>query len=445
MKLERLRADYLEVKPLDFYRELFPKGCFEEKGCYTKRPNGVLVAVSKDGIGRQRLVFDDLNTLKEYQGISNVIMSPIGYFGRRRTSKMASELYAMTFDLDGQGMDELNDTLYQMYDTCHIPPATYIALSGHGLHLYYVFEDPIPMKRYIQRELNKLKTGLTKIIWNAYTSNISSPQIQPVTQGFRIIGSASKLGSRYPVRIFKTGKKTMPKELVEWIPKLKEYDEYRANLEFEDRTPIEIAKEQWPEWYKRRIVEGKSCEIWAIKRDLYDWWLRRIKEGATVGHRYFAIMTLAIYAYKCGIDREELEDDAYSLVPLFDSMSSSEDNRFKESDVRTALQAYRKGANNYTRDLISKLSGIEIPENKRNYRNQSEHLKLARGIKELKKQMGEIVEGRPKGSKNKKNKKAEIIREWRLNNPLGRKIDCERATGFSRHTILKWWESEELV
>ena len=173
-KLEELRSRYSEVDPLIFYRELFPAGSFEEQGSLTGKHNGVLVAVDDTGIGKQRLIFDDLETLKEYQGIPNVIMSPIGYFGRRRTSKNASAIYAMVFDLDGQNMQELKDTLYQMYETCLIPPATYIVLSGHGLHLYYVFEEPIAMKPYIQRELNKLKAGLTKIIWNAYTSKLET-------------------------------------------------------------------------------------------------------------------------------------------------------------------------------------------------------------------------------------------------------------------------------
>ena len=39
---------YQEVKPLDFYRELFPAGSFEEKGIQLDRkqggkPNGILV------------------------------------------------------------------------------------------------------------------------------------------------------------------------------------------------------------------------------------------------------------------------------------------------------------------------------------------------------------------------------------------------------------------
>lgn len=436
-KLAELRSRYSEIDPLIFYRELFPAGSFEEQGFLTGKPNGVLVAVDDTGIGKQRLIFDDLETLKEYQGIPNVIMSPIGYFGRRRTSKNASAIYAMVFDLDGQNMQELKDTLYQMYETCLIPPATYIALSGHGLHLYYVFEEPIAMKPYIQRELNKLKAGLTKIIWNAYTSNIDKPQMQPITQGFRIVGSASKLGKRYPVRIFKTGKKTTASELVEWIPNLKEWDQYKANVEFEDCTPIEEAKKLWPDWYERRIVRGKPRGVWAIKRDLYDWWLGQIKRGATVGHRYFSIMTLAIYAYKCQIDRDELERDAYALVPLFDAMSESESNRFTEQDVRTALQAYRTGANNYPRDLISKLSGITIPENKRNYRTRAEHLKGARALQAVYNPDWRNKDGRPKGSGTK----AEKVKAWRLANPNGKKIECHRETGITRPTIDKWWNN----
>ena len=148
-------------------------------------------------------------------------------------------------------------------------------------------------------------------------------------------------------------------------------------------------------------------------------------------------MTLAIYAYKCQIDRDELERDAYALVPLFDSMSESETNRFTEQDVRTALQAYRTGANNYPRDLISKLSGITILENKRNYRTRAEHLKGARALQEIYNPNWRNKEGRPKGSGTK----VEQIKAWRLANSNGKKIECERELGVSRHTVLKWWNA----
>lgn len=34
---------------------------------------------------------------------------------------------------------------------------------------------------------------------------------------------------------------------------------------------------------------------------------------------------------------------------------------------------------------------------------------------------------------------------WRLTHPDGRKIDCERETGLSRHTVLKHWEIKPLL
>ena len=37
--------------------------------------------------------------------------------------------------------------------------------------------------------------------------------------------------------------------------------------------------------------------------------------------------------------------------------------------------------------------------------------------------------------------KREIIRKWRELHPDGKKIDCEKDTKLSRHTILKWWET----
>lgn len=38
---------------------------------------------------------------------------------------------------------------------------------------------------------------------------------------------------------------------------------------------------------------------------------------------------------------------------------------------------------------------------------------------------------------------AEItVKNWRINNPSGRKIDCYKETGISRPTINKYWEEE---
>ena len=36
--------------------------------------------------------------------------------------------------------------------------------------------------------------------------------------------------------------------------------------------------------------------------------------------------------------------------------------------------------------------------------------------------------------------KREVVQEWRARHPDGRKIDCEKDTGLSRHTVLRWWD-----
>lgn len=433
-----------EIDPMEFYRELFPIGSFEEKGHYSGKPNGILVTI--DHIkGTHRVVTDDLEVLQDNFGKENAIMSPISYFGRRRTTKNSSLLYALVFDLDGQGMKEITNTLHQMTTEdphgdgkTFIPKATYIVLSGHGLHLYYVLKEPIHMKPYIRREVNKIKTGLTKRIWNDYNTTLwDNVQFQPITQGFRIVGSASKMGSKYPVRAFRFGESWTIQELNDYIPNVKSMLPYKGNIDIVDVTPINEAKKIWPEWYQKRIVEGKKKDRWYVKRSLYDWWLSEISTKIKEGHRYFGIMTLAIYAKKCDISFAELKKDAYGLLKIFDSLSTTKENPFTEKDIKAGLQAYQEPSVNYPRDTISQLSGIEIKENKRNYLSQKEHLEIARGIRDIRmRQKGKIDWREGNGRKSQKM----IVQQWKKENPEGRKIDCIRETGLSKPTVYKWWD-----
>ena len=74
---------------------------------------------------------------------------------------------------------------------CHavIPKATYVVNSGYGLHLYYLFDDPVPLYPKIQRQLKEMKYELARHIWNKYTSTIQDVQQQGIAQGFRMVGS----------------------------------------------------------------------------------------------------------------------------------------------------------------------------------------------------------------------------------------------------------------
>ena len=422
--MEQLRALYREknehlekflepVTPFEFYREIFPVGSFERKGHFEdEKGNGIAVTVppkaagialeiQEEGKAKRYTITDELSELSEVYDTDFTIMSPLSYFGRRRCGKNARYLYALVFDLDGVGMPQLRDTLHQMNKDI-LPQATFVVNSGTGLHLYYVLEEPIPMYPHNQKCLKELKYSLTRQIWNRYTSTIKEPQMQGILQGFRVVGSGSKLGMR------------------------------------KSRLSLAEAKEKYPDWYERRIVKKERRGRWTVKRDLYDWWLHRIGDEIRVGHRFYGIMTLAIYAKKCGIEEDELRRDAFSLLKPYDDMSVEDINRFTKDDVVCALEMFNEDYVTFPRDDIAKLSGLTMPVNKRNWRKQKEHIQVMNTMKALKKQLGEAVnEGRPKGSGTAE----ERVREWRQQHPEGRKADCHRDTRLDPKTIRKWWDS----
>ncbi len=63
------------------------------------------------------------------------------------------------------------------------------------------------------------------------------------------------------------------------------------------------------------VVEGRKGKKWEVKRDLYDWWLRKLwtddNKEIVEGHRHYCLLVLVAYAVKCGIPYEEVEKDVY--------------------------------------------------------------------------------------------------------------------------------------
>ena len=445
-KNEHLEKFLEPVTPFEFYREIFPVGSFERKGHFEdEKGNGIAVTVPKtagialgiegDGKARRYTITDELSELSEIFDTDFTIMSPLSYFGRRRCGKNARYLYAMVFDLDGVGMPQLRDTLHQMNKDI-LPKATFVVNSGTGLHLYYVLQEPIPMYPHNQKCLKELKYSLTRQIWNRYTSTIKEPQVQGILQGFRVVGSGSKLGREYPVAAYRLGGRVTIEELLEFIPDSNGEQQQILGLMRKGRLSLVEAKEKYPDWYERRIVKKERRGRWTVKRDLYDWWLHRIEDEIRVGHRFYGIMTLAIYAKKCGISEDELRQDAFTLLKPYDDMSVEDINRFTKDDVVCALEMFNEDYVTFPRDDIAKISGLSMPVNKRNWRKQEQHLRLARGQLAILRDMGEIKQGRPVGSGTAQNQ----VSEWRQQHPEGRKADCHRDTGLDPKTIRKWWD-----
>ena len=346
-------------------------------------------------------------------------------------------LYAMVFDLDGVGCLQLKNLLQQMRNSI-IPQATFLVNSGTGLHLYYQLNEPMPMYPQNQKFLKELKYALTYRVWNPYTSDVKEPQLQGVLQGFRVVGSQTKLGKDYPVVAWRIGEKISIEGLMELLPDMEIIpgNIQRVMAALPQSISLEEAQEKFPEWYDRRVISGKDRKYWTVKRDLYDWWKDRVWKEIRVGHRYFGIMTLAIYAMKCGIKEEELRKDAYDLMEYLEELGAKEDNHFTSEDVEKALETYNECYMTFPRDDIGRLTALPMPVNKRNYRKQADHLAEARAIRDFRM----MREGRRWDENNGRPSKEEEIRVYMIAHPeVTKQKDIAAALGVNKNTVNKYY------
>ena len=447
---------------MEFYREIFPDGELDEwrelpQDRMEHKYTGILVEVTQElkqngkPLIRRYTVTDDLDEIDGAIGRDTFqVLAPISYVGKSRKSENARFLYALVVELDNLKVGKdgkqtgLKNLIGQWSEHTHwIPRPTYTVASGNGLHLYYVFERAVPLYPNVVKELSAYKRVLTKMIWNRDTTTDYAEekiQYESVFQAFRMVGTITKKGDR--VHAFRTGEKVSIEYMNSFIVSevVKKHPETLITQVYKSNLSLAQAKEKYPEWYARR-VEGKEPKgSWVCKKDLYNWWKERIIGEAVVGHRYYCLMLLCVYAIKCDVSREELESDCMEIGEIFEERTKTEDNHFTTKDVLDALQTFEdKGLVTYPVSSISYRSGIIIPKNKRNGRKQMNHLERARAVQAIDYPDGEWrnKEGRPKGSGEKK----KIVEEWRKNNPQGKKIDCYKETGLSRVTIDKWWNS----
>lgn len=442
--LEYLEQNCQEISPREFYRCVFPENELERKGEYIKgKYNAIAVSISKEKVKRYTIT-DDLQVVDQLgESDEFCIMSPISYAGKSRKSKNARFLYALAIDVDGlkpeiyEGAPIGIDTMFWQFDghgpSNYLPKPTMIVMSGSGVHLYYVFERPIPLFPNIVKQLETYKRRLTWQLWTQGASDLQEAvQYESLFQGFRIPGTITKHGTRAKAFMVDQGDKVSMEYMNRFVP-----EQYRANhFVYKSDLTLAEAKKKYPEWYDKRVVRQKPKGSWTASRAVYDWWKRKIYEKTEDGHRYWSVMALATYARKCGISRDELESDALGMIDMLHERGKRNDNPFTEDDVLAALEAYNDSYITYPIDTISYRTGIPILKNKRNGRKQVQHLRIARATLDIMNEdNGKPLQGRPKGRGTAEQK----VREWRRVHPEGKKIDCHRETGLSRVTIDKWW------
>lgn len=438
---EFLSSKFEEVSPHDFYRDIFPIGSLENAGEYVQgKYNGIACEIIRTVSGSKAKRFtitDDLGIIDQLARSENfVITSPISYAGKARTSRNARFLHALAIDIDGIVVTEdfyawgLQKLLKQMAGQEHnkVPMATYIVSSGTGIHAYWVLEKPIPLFQNVVEELEKYKRRLTWQIWSQGCSSLYDKiQYESLFQGFRMVGTLTKHGGR--VRAFRVGERVNFDYLNSCVP-----SEFRAEIRaYRSELTLAQARDKYPDWYQKRIIEKRKKGRWVANKALYRWWLEKVKSGADVGHRYWCVMALATYAKKCDVSFEQLEQDAISLLPILEEKTIDDVNHFTREDIDSALKAYSEEYVTYPIKTIVNRTDIPIEKNKRNGRRQYEHLTRARAVQEVDYPNGAWRKGNGRPSKR------EVVERWRAENPRGRKIDCERDTGLSRPTVLKWW------
>ena len=225
---------------------------------------------------------------------------------------------------------------------------------------------------------------------------------------------------------------------------------------------------------KNEITELEKRKIWPVNRRVYEWWKDQIREGAAFGHRYWCIAMLAVFARKTSyyegdsmieipdrknpgqmkkklkkgknkmpVTYEELESDAFDLIPFMNGVSP--ENEFTEDDVMAALEYWNEGWTFYKREHIEYHSGISIPKNeKRKGDKQEYHLEDIRDSKEKMKKRGTPfrLDGKGHGKEGrpaKSSKQREKVMEFRIRYPNATPRECMEATGVCRNTVYKWW------
>ena len=322
--------------PMAFYRDIFPEGFLQEKWAegaepikFDGKPNAIALKFGpktrKQLVKGKKVdvpVVERFTVTDDLDGVSALVkasiaenapvyMAPVSWYGKHNKAANARFLHAFAVDLDGVTPGKLGSVLKQMrngHDSgldkhASIPQASYIVMSGRGLHLYYLLDRPVPLISAVVPFLQQLKRRLTDVVWTDYTSEDGNEgrQYQGIYQGFRMPGTTTRLNghdvdskdtNKYEALAFMYAPDGAVEPWSVTLDYLVDYcgirgkeipGELRRILETKGgRTPLAEAKEKWPDWYERRVVQKKEKTGYDTNRGAYESWLARVDDEAVV-------------------------------------------------------------------------------------------------------------------------------------------------------------------
>ena len=370
-------------------------------------------------------------------------------------------LYAIVIDFDGDEdgvSSQLLRWLMLRFEDKNLPilSPTFITNSGHGLHLFYVFKEPVPMFNSNKRLMKELYEALHKQLYDA------RPQRHHLSQAYRIIGSRTKIntvttafrtGELYDVNdllihcglrkitksnvnivsdemlklansIYKKLGVTLPEDMDDW----KQVHEY-----------IALNKPAFDELNKKNKSKRFS------KPDGIGWgsleWYEHMKQQIIIkspdGFRYTSLMALMVIAFKCNVPFEQVKKDEDEIILLWQRRGKDFSHRFNEAYRDRIDNCYDAKYIKVTKEQLEQWLGFEMHSKvRRNGQKQADHLEEIRMIRDLRCKRRGVKWDDNNGRKTKQ----EQVQKWKKLHPEGTPKQCIEDTGLNKNTVYKWWK-----
>lgn len=488
---EKILARYERVKPEEVYGFAFPEDSLQisdEIDSKNGRGNAIRMDIVNQweedeyGIshkvqkGFQTVITDDLRfitVLPKRVENKDIVMSNINlnsYFGNRRLRRNIDKIFGLIVEVDGVTKESQILHILQNMDNGKIPEPNFLVNSGHGLHFYYLLDEPIAFheKSYsVYPVITNILNGIKDLIWTPKATDLKSERMD-LNKGYTIIGNANRKNKDLIVTAYKVKQEKYSLQyLRSFINKPVDDPDYDITFPTRSKMSIYEAAEKYPHWTAQRrpdlfddeelarlLKEIEEREKKAVEKGYdnrknnsrgnhkkYDWFYKLIIEPENYhhGNRYNCMLCLAIYGVKCGIKKEVVKKDLIELLPLYNSVEQiNYDEHFllDEKDVDNALSVYKNNyAHLHTFEWIKQKTGIMYEaktKRKKNPLSQEEHLKLAREERDKK---------YPDGSWRAYSDGAERknILNFIKQNPTADIDECIASKICSKTTIYKYW------
>lgn len=157
-----LSVNFEEVTPSTFYESLYSDlSLFDDTCIVVYGDDTKLSKVNHNPVQKTVRVMTIAEMLECSTDYANMYVAPATFFNNINNSKSLKDLYAMVVDFDGdskgvsvQLLEWLIERITRNEDD--LPSPTFITNSGKGLHLFWVFKEPVAMyaqNKKIMKEL----------------------------------------------------------------------------------------------------------------------------------------------------------------------------------------------------------------------------------------------------------------------------------------------------